>query len=487
METVKVANGFVHGTVKIVLEKEVVEFLCIPYCKPPINELRFQKPQPCTTFVDNVINKLKFETCPPQLGLDILNENKQDEDAWVPKEIHDENSLYINVWCPLNILKGNKRAPVFVFIHGGAFVSGSSSLDMFNGSLLAIKENIIVVSFNYRIGMLGFLCLDDPVAVGNLGIHDQVLALQWIHKNILAFKGDPDNITISGNSAGGCSISLHLLIKESWPCFSKAMIQSGVCLSDWGVIPKEIMIKRSVLGVNSILKKLNFPLTWSSKLSTHEKEKIMTFLQSLNFKEFLICKEIVDGFFQFAWAPCLDGELITDHPRKLLNDGKIKVCPTIFLNTANEGSFFIISRFPNIKINENKMIDIQCFDDCFDYYPNHPKKCTELVKDKIKKEYNIENELSINLLDKIISDQQFVASSIEFANIVSRSNKNVYYLWMKTLSKISFSPEWCGVVHGMEVFYLFGFSLGFESNTVNSEKENIFEFMKQYGKFIRQG
>ena len=77
MQTIKVANGFVQGTVKTVLEKKVAEFLSIPYCKPPINKLRFQKPQPCTTFVDNVFYKFIFETCPPQLGIDFLDGNNQ--------------------------------------------------------------------------------------------------------------------------------------------------------------------------------------------------------------------------------------------------------------------------------------------------------------------------------------------------------------------------------------------------------------------------
>ena len=224
-----------------------------------------------------------------------------------------------------------------------------------------------------------------------------------------------------------------------------------------------------------------------NQLSTQDKEKIMNFLQSLNFKEFLIDKELVDSFIQFAWAPCPDGELVTDHPRKLLNDRQFKVCPTIFLNTENEGSLFIIMKFPNIKINENKIIDIQYFNDCFEYYPYQPRKCSDLVKDKIKKAYNIQNELSIGLLDKVAADQQFVACSIEFANIISRCNKNVYYLWLKTFVKSPIWPDWCGIRHGDDVFYLFGLSLRLQSTISNSEKENILEFMKQYGKFIRDG
>jgi len=487
MHTIRVANGLVQGTVKKVFEKEVVEFLCIPYCKPPTNELRFQKPQPCETFLDKIINTLKFETYPPQFGTEGEIGENPDLDRWIPKETPDENCLYVNVWCPLNILNENKTVPVFVWIYGGGFISGSSSLDIYNGSLLATQENIIVVNFNYRLGMLGFLCLDDPLANGNLGIYDQVLALRWIHENILAFKGDPDNITVAGNSAGGCSVSLHLLIKESWSYYNKAMMQSGVCLSNWGVIPKEEIVRRSVTGVNSILKKFNFPLKWDPLLCTEEKGKIMKFLQSLNFREFLIDNQLADGMLQFAWVPCVDGDLITDQPANLLNNGKYKVCPTVFFNVANEGSVFIHFQFPKIEINENRMVDIKYFNESFDYYPHYPKKCSDLIKDKIKKEYNIHEELSIRLLDKVISDYQFVTGSIELANIISRCNNQVYYLWMKTLSNSPYWPEWCGVMHSVEVLYLFGLSLRSQKTKSDCEKENILEFMKQYGQFIREG
>lgn len=120
-----------------------------------------------------------------------------------------------------------------VWIHGGGFYTGSGNSD-FYGPDFIVAHDVILITFNYRLEVLGFLCLDDEEVPGNAGLKDQVMALKWVKMNIEAFGGDPKNVTIFGCSAGAASTSHHLISKMSEGLFHKAISQSGVCLNEWG-------------------------------------------------------------------------------------------------------------------------------------------------------------------------------------------------------------------------------------------------------------
>ena len=141
-----------------------------------------------------------------------------------------EDCLYLNVYTP-NITP-KSPLPVMVWIHGGAFVSGGGD-DDFYGPEFLVRQGVILVTINYRLEALGFLCLDTPDIPGNAGMKDQVQALRWIQKNIANFGGDPKNITIFGESAGGASISYQLISPMSKGLFKRAIAQSGTSLCDW--------------------------------------------------------------------------------------------------------------------------------------------------------------------------------------------------------------------------------------------------------------
>lgn len=125
-----------------------------------------------------------------------------------------------------------------VWIHGGAFCRGSAGTEMYGPDWL-IQKDIVLVSMNYRLGAFGFLSVNDPsVQVpGNAGLKDQSLALKWIKENVHCFGGDPQNITVFGESAGGCSVHYHLISNLSKNLFHRAIVQSGVALNTWSVGP----------------------------------------------------------------------------------------------------------------------------------------------------------------------------------------------------------------------------------------------------------
>ena len=147
------------------------------------------------------------------------------------EQAHSEDCLNLNLWTP-----GLDRArrPVMVWIHGGGFTIGAGSQEIYNGSVLARRGNVVIVTINYRLGPLGFLRLNDVThgripSSGNEGLLDQIAALQWVHDNIAEFGGDPDNVTIFGESAGGMSVGALLAMPSARGLFHKAIAQSGSC------------------------------------------------------------------------------------------------------------------------------------------------------------------------------------------------------------------------------------------------------------------
>jgi para-nitrobenzyl esterase len=134
-----------------------------------------------------------------------------------------EDCLTLNIWAPASA----RKAPVFFWIHGGALSSGSGSDGLYDGAALAAREDVVVVSGNYRVGALGFLVVDHPDAVANCGLLDQVAMLEWVRHNIAAFGGDPGRVTVFGESAGGGSVLSLLAMPRAEGLFHGAIVQSG--------------------------------------------------------------------------------------------------------------------------------------------------------------------------------------------------------------------------------------------------------------------
>ena len=199
-------------------------FKGVPYATPPVGNLRWVPPQPNESW-DGVRPAVEFGPIAPQT---IMPNPALDSIRVVQQQ--SEDCLYLNIWSPG--LDDAKR-PVMVWIHGGAFNMGSGSEPLTDGTKLASRGDVVVVGFNYRLGLLGFLNLDEITggripSSGNEGLLDQVAALRWVHDNISSFGGDPDNVTVFGESAGGMSIGCLLVMPEARGLFQKAILQSGV-------------------------------------------------------------------------------------------------------------------------------------------------------------------------------------------------------------------------------------------------------------------
>nr|QIK02116.1 carboxylesterase 18 [Holotrichia parallela] len=215
---VKVEHGLVLGR-KI---NSIYGFNGIPYAKPPIGKLRFEPPQTPNRWQGTWNATFDRNQC---IQTELL------EQLSLPSLSGSEDCLYINVYIPQ---KPDKRTllPVMVWIYGGGFITGNSSYDLYGPDGL-VDQNIIVVSFNYRLGIFGFLSTGDDVAPGNIGLKDQIFALKWVKKNIKRFGGDPKKVTIFGESAGGASVSLLVISPLAKGLFQKAIMQSGTAICPW--------------------------------------------------------------------------------------------------------------------------------------------------------------------------------------------------------------------------------------------------------------
>uniref|UniRef100_F6YVB0 Carboxylic ester hydrolase n=1 Tax=Xenopus tropicalis TaxID=8364 RepID=F6YVB0_XENTR len=200
-------------------------FMGVPFAKPPIGPLRFEAPQPPEPW-----SSVREATAAPPMclqdkrGMEDLAEFFKAKFDFPPVS---EDCLYLNVFTPAD--RGeNPELPVMVFIHGGALTMGGAS--MFEGSALCAYENVVVVSIQYRLGIMGFFSSGDKEVRGNFGFLDQVAALQWVRDNIKDFGGNPQSVTIFGESAGGVSVSAQVLSPLSKGLFHKAIAESGVAI-----------------------------------------------------------------------------------------------------------------------------------------------------------------------------------------------------------------------------------------------------------------
>jgi para-nitrobenzyl esterase len=305
---VRIDSGYVLGS-----GTDLRVYKGIPYAAPPVGELRWRAPQPVKAWDSIRISKTYSFSCPQPGGA-------------VPKDRMGEDCLTINVWTPARA--ANARLPVLVSIPGGGFVAGSSGLSLYDGERLA-RGNVVIVSFNYRLGVLGFLAhpelsKESPQAVsGNYALLDMMAALHWVQRNIPAFGGDPANVTIWGESAGGSAAALLLVMPEAAGLFHKAIMNStwsmNYPISRLRSAEEQSASLGSIAALRAktpdeLLRLQGAPVSAAGPLNPDEKGSLM--------------------------RPTVDGVVLPDDPAALFERGAFHHVPLIAGSNADEGIVF---------------------------------------------------------------------------------------------------------------------------------------------------
>ncbi|KAJ0173897.1 hypothetical protein K1T71_010043 [Dendrolimus kikuchii] len=356
-----------------------------------------------------------------------------------------EDCLELDVYTPESAKPGDKLA-VLVFIHGGAYYYGSKW--HYDPEFLVTK-NVIVVIINYRVGVFGFVCLNN---IANLGLKDHVAALKWIKRNIAAFGGDPDNVTISGQSAGASAAAMHLLSKSSKGLFHKAILLSGTPLAPWAF---------NVEQHKAIYEDL-------SKITTVDKEEdAYNILLNATVDDLLSsCADTSINPRGFKYSPCVDtnftDSFFHDTPHNIISSGDFNKVPMINGYTSVEGVLFY-------GLNNEKTLnelDKQFVEKLPSVFSWCSKNDEELIVKKLKKHYfrrKVITKSSVKGVVNFYSDWMAYSTSNAFSDLmVKHSDKPVYnyifaYEGSRNFAKFlfGFGTDIDGASHSDDIFYIF--------------------------------
>lgn len=326
MNPIEISTGRLEG----VLEDGIQVFRGIPYARPPVGERRWRAPAPALPWTGVRVADT-FSHVAPQTPSPL-------EQLMGPRP-HDagEDCLYLNVWTPA---ADAGARPVMVWIHGGAFTRGTGGTLLYDGHRLAARHGVVVVTINYRLGALGFLNLGASTngrlaACGNEGLLDQRLALKWVQQNIDRFGGDPRNVTIFGESAGGMSVG-HQLALDAEPgrdrLIHKAIPQSGACHT-------ALDVERSHAVAEAMLKALEISRRDVDALMNCPAERIVAAQEQVaGYKVSGFGPREIGGM---PFQPVVDGRVVKQRPIDLLRD-RPECCdrPLLVGSTLEEWKLF---------------------------------------------------------------------------------------------------------------------------------------------------
>jgi para-nitrobenzyl esterase len=324
------------GKLQGVFEDGLYVFKGIPYAAPPVGELRWMPPQAVQPWSGVRSAKMFGPICPQDIMPTPMPGRKPSE------EPQSEDCLFLNVWTPA---ADNGKQAVMVWIHGGAFIHGSGSTPNNPGKTLPNRGGVVLVTINYRLGAFGFLHLKNVTdgkipSKGNEALLDQIAALRWVKDNIAAFGGDPNNVTVFGESAGAESIGALLAMPKSKGLFQKAILQSGASKSQ--------SVEKAVKMAKKYLEKLGVSENDIEALKSITPEKLVTAQTQIAPSE--------GGF-----GPVLDGEILRDVPLNAVEQGSASNVTVLAGSNLEEGKLFALMAGPSIiRMGEDSMVQHIC-------------------------------------------------------------------------------------------------------------------------------
>lgn len=434
-EPVNISSGKLRGTVEGDND-ELHVFKGIPFAAPPVGDLRWRPPQPVESW-EGVRDCFEFGNASAQKPSPLTNSfpgMKLDADT-------SEDCLYLNIWAPAD--PGDKPLPVMVWIHGGGYEMGAGSQGLYNGANMA-RAGVVLVTINYRLGPMGFLAHpalsreSDEGVSGNYGILDQIASLKWVQENIAAFGGDPDRVTIFGESAGGGSVFALLSSPLAKGLFHRAISESGPVLN-WSHLDES---------------KFGYPAAeeagaeMAETLGIEDGPDAAAKLRDLDVDSLLEMAannerptKVDFRSVALRMAPIVDGYVIPDDPMTIFEEGKQNDVPLIVGCNGDEATMFtMMARLPTTVEAMAETVISQ--------FGEHAEAFTTAYPVADRKEIR-------QAVNALFGDLIFVAP----ARFVARNMGNVSsptYAYHFTKVPPGSSGMMLGSHHGAEIPYVFG-------------------------------
>ncbi|XP_054158093.1 neuroligin-2-like [Oppia nitens] len=423
--------------------KNVTTFLGIPYARPPIREynLRFQPPSPPTPWGSIFADRYQ-NSCPQYI-------THIGKDLGIP--VTDEDCLYLNIFTPWAMSRVRDPYPVMMYIHGGFFDHGSGNT--FAGHMLAASQEVVVVTFNYRLGLLGYLATADNASAGNFGLMDQIQAINWVRDNIRNFNGDPDRITLFGPDAGAASAGLLAISPITRRYIKRVIAQSGSPVADWAFIRDPLFMRNTSVVAG-----------YAFGCRTRHTYNLVECLKSRSAIDFTTTQVKPDVGW-LAWAPVVDQftrergyQTIPDIPENLLHENRVEFDPEFAYMTGvtrDEGSKFLFAD-EELKLR-NYVVDADyVHKKIADYVRiyNYTLDQDAVVR-AIKFMYSPwsdPNNLTLirqGYID-MLTDSWFTAANDKMVKLMLQNNVRTYmYVLNYTIEGLNL-PDWIGVPHDTE-------------------------------------
>ncbi|GAB1859690.1 Carboxylic ester hydrolase [Camponotus japonicus] len=445
---VKTLSGALKGYYKISQYGRKYEaYEGIPYALPPVGELRFKPPQPIPAWIGE-LPATKFGSPCIQYTYSFSDPTDKVEGA--------EDCLYLNIYVPVRNKTEKISMPVLFWIHGGAFQFGSGML--YKATYL-MDSNVILVTINYRLGPMGFLSTEDEVVPGNMGLKDQNMALRWVSQNIDSFGGDPNGITLIGQSSGGASVHYHYLSPMSVGLFRGGMSFSGTAFDCWAQTESSLEKTKKLSAL------MRCPTTTSKDM-----------IDCLRYRQ---ARDIVQATSKFMYffhnppnpfGPVVekvgsDTPFIDKTPVEIVNNGDVQDLPWVTSVVSQEGLYpiaeFIADNKALKQLNENW----DFLGPLLLYFNDTIPEKDHVEKARFIKQHYLDtkpiNQTTTKQLIQMAGDRFFVVDSEKAARMQAKVNQNpVWYYYFSYRGNHSLSEAMSGttknygVSHGDDIFYI---------------------------------
>ncbi|XP_060029416.1 acetylcholinesterase [Erinaceus europaeus] len=478
---VTVRGGQLRGTRLMTPGGPVSAFLGIPFAEPPVGPRRFLPPEPKRPWA-GVLDATAFQKVCYQY-VDTLYPGFEGAEMWNPNRELSEDCLYLNVWTPHP--RPRAPAPVLVWIYGGGFYSGASSLDVYDGRFLAQTQGAVLVSMNYRVGAFGFLVLPGSrEAPGNVGLLDQRLALQWVQDNVVAFGGDPTSVTLFGESAGAASVGLHLLSAPSRGLFRRAVLQSGAPGAPWATVGLGEARRRATL----LARLVGCPPGGAGANDT----ELAACLRARPARDLVDHEWHVlpqESVFRFSFVPVVDGDFLSDTPEALVEAGDFRGLQVLVGVVKDEGSYFLIYGAPGFsKDNESLISRPQFLSGVRVGVPQASDLAAEAVVLQYTDWLHPEDpRLLRDAMSEVVGDHNVVCPVAQLAGRLAARGAQVYAYHFEHRASTLPWPQWMGVPHGYEIEFVFGLPLDPRLNYTLEERAFTQRVMRYWTNFARTG